>query len=96
MRSTLTLVACLALAGCALGSTRLGEQWTKEGASATERDAAIAQCAAEMRVQASHINPDGCPPFAVPGHTACLVASDVNSRKEFSRQCMQSMGWSLK
>lgn len=84
----------LLLGGCALGATGPGQHWVKDGASDNTLQAALADCTQQMRERPAVQEPV-CPPFAVPGHTACLIGSDVASRKQFSRECMTGKGWTL-
>jgi hypothetical protein len=89
-------IGAVAHPGCALGSTRLGEQWFKYGATGQDRETAIVQCTELIRTQAAVDAPSYCPPILMPGHTACIVGTDIAARKEFSRNCTTDMGWALK
>ena len=91
-----TLIISLALGGCALGATQLGQQWHREGSTEQERDAAIASCKVAMQARPRVDSDEGCPPILVPGHTACIIGNDVSARKAYSRNCMQASGWELK
>ena len=77
----LIAVTVALLAGCTLGSTRMGEEWAKDGASSQERAAALSDCTQQMREQK---------------YGAEVSLSDnIAARKQFSRDCMNAKGWSL-
>lgn len=92
MKPSIALLALLG--GCALGASSPGQRWVKAGEDDGALQSALIDCTQQMK-QLTAVQDPVCPPFAVPGHTACLIGSDVASRKQFSRECMTGKGWSL-
>lgn len=74
------LGALVFVAGCTLGSSRMGEQWAKDGANPEERSSAISDCTEQMKAQRF-------------GDTGLSLGIDL--RKQFSRDCMTAKGWTL-